>query len=161
MIAVEFSKKKDLKTHIRNRVRQMINKTKSASYQGDESSPMNMMLAEFPQLSQTLEKLMSPQYKLFVDDIQWVAPKPTTFKIILPNGQFYSLIWNEKDFIAKIAGTRYDILILKELQRATKAISELLQYGPIDIHMSPQDMTQQRLVPAKEEPKEEEPEEKV
>lgn len=149
---MEFKSKQELENYIRNRVRQMVGKTDSVAYQGDPESPMNMMLANFPQLRQALEKLMTIQFRVFVDDIQWVAPKPTTFKVILPNQQMFNLIWNTEDFIAKISGMKYDLLVLQERERAIKALSELLQYGPLNTNLSPEDLTQQKLTPANGEP---------
>jgi hypothetical protein len=130
----------------------MVGKTDSVAYQGNPESPMNIMLAKFPQLRQTLEQLLSIQYRIFVNDIQWVAPKPTTFKIILPNSQFFNLIWNTQDFIAKIAGVKYDMLVLRERERAVKSLSELIQYGPINANLSAEDLAQQNLTPAEGEP---------
>lgn len=146
---MEFKTKKELEDFIRGRVRQRLQKTDTAEYQGDPNSPMNLMLARFPELRQTLEKLLTIQYRLFVNDIEWVAPKPTTFKIILPNKQYFNLIWNTEDFITKVSGMKYDMLTLKERERATKAISELLQYGPIHANLSPEELAQQELTPAK------------
>jgi hypothetical protein len=149
---MEFNSKQELEQHIRGRVRQIMGKTDTVAYQGNPESPMNVMLEKFPQLRQTLEKLLSNQYRIFVNDIQWVAPKPTTFKIILPNSQFFNLIWNTEDFIAKIAGVKYDMLVLRERERAIKSLADLLQYGPINTNLSPEDLTQQNLTPAMGEP---------
>jgi hypothetical protein len=149
---MKFNTKQELKDFIRGRVRQLLKKTDTEEYQGDPNSPMNLMLARFPELRQTLEKLLNMQYRLFVSDIEWVAPKPTTFKVILPNKQYFNLIWNTEDFIAKVSGMKYDMLTLKERERATKAISELLQYGPISTNLPPEELTQQKLTPAKGEP---------
>jgi len=146
---MDFNTKQELADFIRGRVRQLLKKTDTEEYQGDPNSPMNLMLARFPELRQTLEKLLSMQYRLFVNDIEWVAPKPTTFKVILPNKQYFNLIWNTEDFIAKVSGMRYDMLTLKERERATKAISELLQYGPISANLSPEELAQQELTPVK------------
>lgn len=149
---MEFTSKQELENYIRGRVRQLLNKTDSIEYQGDPESPMNVMLAQFPELRQALETLLTNQFRIFVNDIQWVAPKPTTFKIILPNGQFFTLIWNTQDFIAKISGLKYDLLVLKDRERATKSLADLLQYGPINTNLSPEDLAQQQLTPAKGEP---------
>jgi hypothetical protein len=146
---MEFKSKEELEAHIRGRVRQIIGKTSEQAYQGDSNSPMNIMLARFPELRQALEKLMGMQFRLFVDDIQWVAPKPTTFRISLPSGQTFTLIWNTEDFIAKVSGMKYDLLTLKDRERAVKAVSELIQYGPINANLSAEDLAQQNLVPAK------------
>lgn len=149
---MEFKSKQELEDYIRGRVRQLTGKTDTAAYQDNPESPMNLMLARFPQLRQTLEKLMTLQFRIFVNDIQWVAPKPTTFKIIIPNQQTFTLIWNTEDFIAKIAGMKYDMLVLQERERAVKAVSELIQYGPINANLSAEDLAQQQLTPASGEP---------
>ena len=149
---MEFQSKDDLLSYIRGRIRQLMGKTAEQAYQGDPNSPMNVMLYRFPELRQTLEKLLTMQFRLFVDDIQWVAPKPTTFKIILPNGQFFNLIWNTEDFLAKISGMRYDMLVLKERERAIKALARIIQYSNTNVNLSPEDLAQQNLTPAKGEP---------
>jgi hypothetical protein len=146
---MKFNSKQELEDYVRGRVRQLLGKTKSEVYQGDPNSPMNLMLQRFPQLRQTLEKLLTMQFRLFIDDIQWVAPKPTTFKILLPNRQYFNLIWNTEDFLAKIAGKKYDMLVLQERERAIKALAELIQYGPINANLSPEDLAQQKLTPVK------------
>ena len=146
---MKFNTKQELADFIRGRVRQLLNKTDTKEYQGDPNSPMNLMLSRFPELRQTLEKLLTMQFRLFVDDIQWVAPKPTTFKVILPNKQYFNLIWNTEDFLAKVSGMKYDMLTLQERERATKAISELLQFGPVHANLSPEELAQQDLTPAK------------
>jgi hypothetical protein len=149
---MEFNTKQELADFIRGRVRQLLKKTDTEEYQGDPNSPMNLMLARFPELRQTLEKLLSMQYRLFVNDIEWVAPKPTTFKVILPNQQTFTLIWNTEDFLVKISGMKYDMLILQERERAVKALSELIQYSPINANLSAEDLSQQKLTPASGEP---------
>jgi hypothetical protein len=145
---MEFNSKQELEDYVRGRVRQLLGKTAEEAYQGDPNSPMNLMLQRFPQLRQTLEKLLTMQFRLFVDDIQWVAPRPTTFKVILPNKQYFNLIWNTQDFIVKVSGKKYDMLTLQERERAIKSIAELIQYGPINANMSPEDLAQQNLTPA-------------
>ena len=149
---MDFQTKQELEDYVRGRIRQILNKTGTEEYKGDPNSPMNLMLARFPELRQTLEKLLTIQYRLFVNDIEWVAPKPTTFKVSLPNKQYFNLTWNTEDFLATVSGMKYDMLTLKERERATKAISRLLQYGPVHANLSPEELAQQELTPAKGEP---------
>lgn len=149
---MEFQSKDELVAYVRGRVRQLVGKTAEKAYQGDPNSPMNVILYRFPELRQALEKLLTMQFRLFVNDIQWVAPKPTTFRVILPNNQFFNMIWNTEDFIAKISGKKYDLLILKEREGATKALANLLQYSNVNANLSPEDLAQQNLTPAKGEP---------
>lgn len=147
---MEFNSIKELENYVRGRVRQILNKTDNSEYQNSAESPMNIILQKFPEIRKTLEKLLSPQFEIFVDDVQWVSPKPSTFKVILPNGQFFNLIWIGNNFLIKVSGIKYNIIVLQEYQRAVRAISELLQYGPINVNLSPEDLVKQKLTPADE-----------
>lgn len=53
------------------------------------------VLGKFPTLKQVIIDLMTDQYDLFIDDILWVAPRPTTFRLNLINGQAYFLTFTE------------------------------------------------------------------
>jgi hypothetical protein len=90
------------------------------------------MLEKFPKLQETLITLMSEDFTAFVENIEWVAPRPTTFKITLKNFNTYHLIWNGDTFTARVAGTQYNLANLGEEQRAIKSIQELLITGPIN-----------------------------
>ena len=65
-------------------------------------------------------------YPTFINGVDWIAPKPTTFRINLRNGQHFTLVWNVDDFQAIVAGKRYDLSSLAQQENATKAISRLL-----------------------------------
>jgi hypothetical protein len=75
---------------------------------------------------------MSQDFTAFVENIEWVAPRPTTFKITLKNLNSYHLIWTGTEFTARVSGTQYNLANLGEEQRAIKAIQELLIVGPIN-----------------------------
>ena len=92
----------------------------------------SLMLEKFPKLQETLITLMSEDFTAFVENIEWVAPRPTTFKVTLKNFNTYHLIWNGSEFTARVAGTQYNLANLGEEQRAIKAIQELLITGPIN-----------------------------
>lgn len=81
---------------------------------------------EFSYLRDTLTDLLTDQYPTFINGVDWVAPKPTTFRINLRNGQYFMLIWNTDDFQAIVAGKKYDLSSLPQQENATKAISRLL-----------------------------------
>jgi hypothetical protein len=51
------------------------------------------VLSKFPTLKQVIINLLTKQYEDFITDIHWVAPRPTTFKIILANQQYFYLIY--------------------------------------------------------------------
>ncbi len=91
------------------------------------------VIDKFPPLKKVMEDLFDFQYEPFVEDIEWVAPRPTTFRIKLVNGaNFYLIYQGEEDdkglFIAQIAGKKYFLESLPEEQQASEAIARLLRY---------------------------------
>jgi hypothetical protein len=106
------------------------------------------ILSRFPKLLDTLINLMSDEFSSFVNNIDWVAPRPTTFKIKLNNGNYFYLIWGDKEFNARISGTNYNLMSVGEKQRAIKAIQELLMIGPIDPNKGAIDLGQNINQPA-------------
>ena len=87
------------------------------------------MLLKFPELKRILIDMLTDQFETFVSDIQWVAPKPTTFRIVLANNEVFYLIWAVRSWIAKIEGKKYYLLNLNEEERAIEAIARMLAYG--------------------------------
>lgn len=87
------------------------------------------ILAKFPTLRDTITSFLTDQYELFVSDIQWVAPRPTTFKIVLTNQQFFYLIYTERSWIAQIEGKKYYLLNHNEEQHAIESVARILMYG--------------------------------
>ena len=62
-------------------------------------------------------------------DIQWVAPKPMTFRIVLTNGEMFYLISTPKSWIAQVEGKKYYLLNIGEEESACQSISRMLYYG--------------------------------
>lgn len=89
------------------------------------------MLSKFPTLKLTLVKLMTKDYKEFLDSIDWVSPKPTTFKINLVNGQDFNLKWTGKNFEAQILGKRYSLGNISDFQQALDKLARLYQEAPL------------------------------
>lgn len=89
------------------------------------------MLEKFPTLKLTLVKLMTEDFKEFVDTIDWVSPKPTTFRVNLVNGQDFSLKWTGKNFQAHILGKRYMLGNISEFQQALDKLARLYQEAPL------------------------------
>ncbi len=87
------------------------------------------ILTKFPTLKTTIVNLLTDQYGDFIKDIWWVAPRPTTFKIILANNQFFYLIYTERSWIAKVEGKKYYLENMSDEENASSAISRILMYG--------------------------------
>ena len=90
-------------------------------------------LTKFPELKDVIVSLLGPQFDLFVASIDWVAPKPTTFRINLKNNENFYLVFTPRTFIAEIEGKKYYLLNLNEQESAEKAIARILRYGAPNI----------------------------
>jgi len=102
-----------------------------------QKSEKSMYLVyRFPGLKKTLEDLMSPAFGRYISNVNIVAPKPTTFKIELINSQTFTIYYLDKgEFMVKVAGKKYYIQNLGELERASQGIATLLElnYAPAEI----------------------------
>ena len=90
-------------------------------------------LTKFPELKDIIVDLLGPQFDLFLASIDWVAPKPTTFRINLKNGETFYLVYTKRSWIAEVEGKKYYLLNLNEEENATKAIARILRYGAPNI----------------------------
>ena len=86
-------------------------------------------LTKFPELKAVIVDLLTPEYDSFLASIDWVAPRPSTFRINLKNDQEFYLIYGKRSWIAQVEGKKYYLLNLPEEQRAAEAISRILRYG--------------------------------
>jgi len=123
----------------------------------ENATPMSLkysdLLFKFPKLQETLVDLMSDEFTSFVEDIEWVAPRPTTFRVVLKNQNSFHLIWNGDAFTARVAGTNYNLAAANDHDRAVRAIQELLITGPINPEKGSATASQE-LTPAEEAPEE-------
>jgi len=86
-------------------------------------------LTKFPELKDVIVSLLGPQFDAFVASIDWVAPKPTTFRINLKNNENFYLVYTPKSWIAEVEGKKYYLLNLNEQENCEKAIARILRYG--------------------------------
>ena len=86
-------------------------------------------LTKFPELKAVIVDLLTHEFDSFLSSIDWVAPKPSTFRINLKNDQDFYLTYSRTSWIAQVEGKRYYLLNLPEEERATEAIARILRYG--------------------------------
>jgi len=86
-------------------------------------------LTKFPELKKIIVDLLTSDFDFFLASIDWVAPRPTTFRINLKNGQDFYLIYTPKSWIAQVEGKKYYLLNLNEEESACESISRILRYG--------------------------------
>ena len=86
------------------------------------------LIYRFPGLKKIVEDLMSPSFGRFITEVNLVAPKPTTFNLKLINEQEFTIVYDgKKNYTAKVAGKRYNMQQLGELERAQQGIADLLE----------------------------------
>ena len=82
----------------------------------------------FPGLKKTIEGLMSPAFSRFIIDVDVVSPKPTTFQFKLINNQEFTVKYlGSSNFSVKVSGKKYNPINIGEQERASQAISDLLE----------------------------------
>jgi hypothetical protein len=94
-----------------------------------ETNPLEYILIKYPSLQKTLINLMSDAFKDYLTGIYIMAPKPTTFKVLLHNGQYFYLTYLGKAYQCEVSGRKYYLMAIGEKERAILAIANLLKLG--------------------------------
>jgi len=94
-----------------------------------EDDPMNFILDKYDNLKEIMSELMSDDFKELLTGIYILAYKPSTFKILLHNGQFFFMTFMGEAYQATVSGKNYFLLNTGEKQRAMLAIARLLRWG--------------------------------
>ncbi len=124
-----MNKKLLLEKYIKVAVRKAL---KEQEQQQKKAEKAMYLVYRFPGLKKVMEDIMSPSFGRFTSNIDIVAPKPTTFRVELVNGQDFNIIYLGKNqFKVKVAGKKYYLSNIGELERAIQAVADLLElnYG--------------------------------
>jgi hypothetical protein len=121
----------------------------------ENESNLEKIISKSPKITNTLIKLLTTQNKKneksigqlreVISDIRCISYKPTTFRVLLPNGNFFDLKYNpsplelrypedfaESDLFQVIAnGKKYDIVNRSEFEQALDQINILLKTSAI------------------------------
>ena len=89
------------------------------------------ILGKFPTVKAAIIKLQTEQFKEFVDSIDWISPRPSSFRVNLKNGQDYILKWTGKTFEAQILGKRYLLSNIADYQQALDKLAILYREAPM------------------------------
>jgi hypothetical protein len=133
-----MDKKLLLEKYIKVAVRKALKEQEAAQKRAEKSM---YLVYRFPGLKKVMEDLMSPAFGRYASNISIVAPKPTTFKVELINGQDFSIYYlGNNKFTAKIAGKKYHPDNIGESERASQAIVDLLElnYAPKEAEVTPE-----------------------
>jgi hypothetical protein len=152
--------KNELKDKIKALVKQVYQKDTPVNLDSNVTIDLDVeafpVLGKFPDLKQIIIDLFTKQYELFISDIQWVAPKPTTFRILLANGESFLLHYTPRSWVATIEGKKYYLASLGEEEQAVQTLARILSYGQKE-EPTEADTETGTEEPAAEEPSAEEP----
>ena len=116
-------------TELKSKIKSIIPTVYKAQKKSDAAAVEYDELTKFPELKAVIIDLLTSDFNSFLASIDWVAPRPTTFRINLKNGQEFYLIYNRRSWIAQVEGKKYYLLNLPEEERAAEAITRILRYG--------------------------------
>jgi|TARA_B100001758_G_scaffold247365_1_gene264913 hypothetical protein len=115
---------------LREKIRALALQVVGEKSKADQAAVAYDELTKFPELKDIIVSLMTHEFDSFLEGIDWVAPRPSTFRINLLNGQNFILMFTPRSWIAQVEGKKYYLLNLDEEEYAALAISRILQYGP-------------------------------
>jgi len=118
------------KAELRDKIKNLAVKVMDERSKTDDAALAYDELVKFPALKDVIVDLLTDQFDSFLESVDWVAPRPTTFRINLLNGQNFLLMFTERSWIAQVAGKKYYLLNLDEEERAATAINRILRVGP-------------------------------
>ena len=113
----------------KERIRAIAKKVYVPPKRGEDRTIEFEEFKKFPELKAVIIDLLTTDYGSFISSIDYVTPKPTTFRINLKNGQFFYLTWSKRSWIAQIEGKKYYLLNLNEEEHAIEAIARILRYA--------------------------------
>ena len=116
-------------TELREKIKLLVPQVYRNKQKAEKAAVEYDELTKFPELKAVIIDLLTSDFDSFLSSIDWVAPRPTTFRINLKNNQDFYLIWSPKSWIAQVEGKKYYLLNLPEEQRAAEAIARILRYG--------------------------------
>ena len=125
------------KQEFKEKIRLLAKQVYSDRSQAEEAAVEYDELTKFPELKAVIVDLLTYEFDNFLGSIDWVAPRPTTFRINLKNGESFYLIYNGRSWIAQIEGKSYYLLNLPEEEQAAQAVARILRYG------SPEDLEEE------------------
>ena len=118
------------KAELREKIKTLAVQVMAEKAKTDDAALAYDELVKFPALKDIIVDLMTDQFDSFLESVDWVAPRPTTFRINLLNGQSFLLMFTDRSWIGQVQGKKYYLLNLDEEERCALAINRLLRVGP-------------------------------
>ena len=116
-------------SELRDKIKGLAKKVYTDKTKSDDAAIAYDELVKFPELKAVIVDLLTTDFDKFLESVDWIAPRPSSFRINLLNGQNFVLIFDTRSWIAKIEGKKYYLLNLDEEEMAAKAVGRILSYG--------------------------------
>jgi hypothetical protein len=118
------------KAELREKIKSLVVTVMAEKTKTDNAALAYDELVKFPALKAIIVDLLTDQFDSFLESVDWVAPRPTTFRINLLNGQNFLLMFTDRSWIGQVEGKKYYLLNLDEEERCALAINRILRIGP-------------------------------
>ena len=115
---------------LREKIQILAKQVYADTVKADDAALAYPEIQKFPPLKDIIIDLLTNEFDSFIESVDWVAPRPTTFRINLLNGENFLLIYTIKSWIGQVSGKKYYLLNLDEEERCALAINRLLRVGP-------------------------------
>ena len=116
-------------SELKEKIKVLVKKVYKEKGKGDDAAIAYDELVKFPELKAVIIDLLTVDFDKFLESVDWITPRPSTFRINLLNGESFVLIFDPRSWIAQVAGKKYYLLNLDEEEMAAKAVARLLSYG--------------------------------
>lgn len=116
-------------SELRDRIKALAKQVYQERAKSDDAALAYDELVKFPELKAVIVSLLTSDFDKFLESVDWVAPRPSTFRVNLLNGESFTLMYDPRSWIAQVEGKKYYLLNLDEEEMAAKSISRILTYG--------------------------------
>ena len=116
-------------SELRDRIKALAKQVYQERVKSDDAALAYDELVKFPELKHVIVNLLTTDFDKFLESVDWVAPRPSTFRVNLLNGENFVLFYDPRSWIAQVEGKKYYLLNLDEEEMASKAIARILTYG--------------------------------
>ncbi|MDB4272295.1 hypothetical protein N9875_00550 [bacterium] len=116
-------------SELRDKIKGLAKKVYSDKNKSDDAAVAYDELVKFPELKAVITDLLTADFDKFLESVDWIAPRPSSFRVNLLNGENFVLIFDTRSWIAKVEGKKYYLLNLDEEEMAAKAIGRILSFG--------------------------------
>lgn len=116
-------------SELKGKIKRLAKKVYQEKTKGEDAAVAYDELVKFPELKAVIIDLLTVDFDKFLESVDWVAPRPSTFRINLLNGENFLLEYHERSWVAKVQGKKYYLLNLDEEERAAESVARILSYG--------------------------------